>query len=487
MKDKIKVDWTNNMLSPEVISDYSRAESRERTSRVPLAYLEQISHQIDPLIGSRVIHASGEGGRYSGSIREFFRDEAETIDSFYETHMIAPNGRMTRVMPHLLHMLEHIAKEDDPRIGKQKGKVPHERGRVKEGYPEDWPRIHGIGEIFDSLDATDLTSLTFYKIIRNYNPGLSPKVLPRLREMALWSLRNFEEFGGGAAYIGARFDEHRNPREGLTNQMWRDSEYSIVDENGEIPKHPIYPAREQALRYEVFMRASKFFERDSQFSKKLRDCAEDLKAWFNRKFIRSNGHSWPIVDALDGDQEPVTAALTVDEISVLAHDFCLIDDIELRDEIITKSFEELYNPRGGYMTVSGNSVIHKDNVYHGPKTIWMKAQKDVIIALEISARRVEKKFPGLAQGYREMALQNAEAMLRVAAFYRNPIELTLVEDGSYKMYEEFNEKGEKTGEACRVQAFSGGAMEYAIAYLRAHGINEITALVQEPNGAEIAI
>ena len=79
----------------------------------------------------------------------------------------------------------------------------------------------------------------------------------------------------------------------------------------------------------------------------------------------------------------------------------------------------------------------------GQKTIWMKAQKDVIIALEISARRVEKKFPGLAQGYREMALQNAEAMLRVATFYRNPIELTLVEDGSYKMYEEFNEKGEK--------------------------------------------
>ena len=36
--------------------------------------------------------------------------------------MIAPNGRMTRVMPHLLHMLEHIAKEDDPRIGKQKEK-----------------------------------------------------------------------------------------------------------------------------------------------------------------------------------------------------------------------------------------------------------------------------------------------------------------------------------------------------------------------------
>ena len=64
-----------------------------------------------------------------------------------------------------------------------------------------------------------------------------------------------------------------------------------------------------------------------------------LKAWFNRKFIRSNGQKWPIVDALDGDQEPVTAALTVDEISVLAYDFCLIDDIELRNEIITNSLK----------------------------------------------------------------------------------------------------------------------------------------------------
>lgn len=437
---------------------------------VPLSQIDSIAHKIEPLIRTDGINASSAEGRFS---RPFGRDFAETASQLHEAHRISKNGFMDRIVPATLNMITWIGKEDIPEAGIEKGKMFHEKGTIAQGYPKDWyVNEQGIGENYDTADATDLAVISVYELSLDY-PYIVDYAMPYLKSMAEWIVRNTSEYGG-AAYVGAKFDPRRRYK-GLVNHNWKDNEFSYVNEKGEIPKHPIYPVREQGFRYASLLMLSEMLKDfDPKLSKTAESLARHHKIWFNDKFPYQDNGGVFLADALDGAMRPITTTKSCDAIAVLSTRFCIIDDFELRREIIKRSYKDLYDERIGLKTVSPDSLIHLRNIYHGPEAAWPHAQGFAIQGILREIERLGGKYLDLCEEYDEIAIQIAKASLRPTFYYKSPVEIVkLASDEPYERYIEYDMEGDIIGSGCDTQAWTGSENEYASNVLRSRGIKEI--------------
>ncbi len=460
------------MVSAAEISNYSSSELEER--KVPLDIIESIAHQTDYLMGSDGVRASSALDRFS---MYFQRDGFTMINHKIEAHKLSPNGLLEGpVIPAVFGMLRFMAKEDRPERGKYRGKLGHQFGRIEEGFPKDWyVNEDGMGENYDARDSNPLALIVMDKLIE-FKPDLLRYFIPYVVPMLEWDIKDSERYRGFPAYVGAKFDPKRK-FPGLTHHRWTDGEYTIVKEDGTLAKHPITAVEIISLTWAARLKwADRLADIRPDLARTLKTSAVDLEKMFNRHFVFSDSKGAYLADALDGDLNQIRT-ITVNPAIVLASDYrgrCIVGDEELVYEII-KRMLGFHDSRGGISTVSSESYSHPKNIYHGPNSLWPHMQAYAVEGIELSARRVEGRYPDLASYYRHWGLVLAEDSLRPPAYYGSPIELVMLpKSGGYQLYEGFNDEGEKVEESCKEQAWTGGGMEHSIAHLRSHGKSEVT-------------
>jgi glycogen debranching enzyme len=189
------------------------------------------------------------------------------------------------------------AREDDPSVDAEPGKIVHEirRGRAAQTW---------FAAYYGSVDATPLYLILLSEVWR----WTDDDTLARdLREPALRALEWIDRWGdldddGFVEY------ERRTER-GLANQTWKDSGDSMRFHDGTLAKGPIAAAEVQGYVYDAKSRLAEIAReawRDAGLAERLRREADELHARFDEAFwVEERGGFYAL--ALDGDKRPVDA------------------------------------------------------------------------------------------------------------------------------------------------------------------------------------
>lgn len=443
------------------------------TVTLPIVNIYNIARRVDPNITHEGIFASSPEGPYG---RPFGRDSAIVALFALAMHRMEPNvDRTSRTVSAIRSMGSHIALRDVTEAGIQRGKMAHEIGRLEEGFPADWYRDEsGVGRNHDSLDATS-RHVSVIKEILDLDPDQAPELLPLVELMAEWEIRNTIEFGG-AAFVPAELDENRT-YPGLYQQRWRDCRYSTVGEDGDILKPPVYPLEEQSLRWASLSAAADMLaDHNPELAQEAKVTAAYMKQMFMDRFVYEDENGVGLADALDGEGNQ-SRAVTIDQLLALlpSHNGeSIIDDPKMREEIIDRAFRELFTP-AGLRTISPQSKVHPDSIYHGPKSIWPHAQGLAVMALHQEAMRNKGVDNVLYEKDRARVLQLAQAMFGPLVHFNSPIEsIQIKDDGSIELYSETD--GEGNTRTCPVeQTWAGMAGGYVGTLLeKEYGMKEVT-------------
>jgi glycogen debranching enzyme len=187
------------------------------------------------------------------------------------------------------------AREDDPSIDAEPGKIVHElrRGRAAETW---------FGRYYGTVDATPLFLVMLSEVWRW---TCDAEVAERLREPALAALRWIEEFGDrdGDGFVEY---ERRTPR-GLENQSWKDSGDSQRFHDGGFAQAPIAPCEVQGYVYDAKLRIAELARsawRDEALAGRLETEAAELQRRFDEAYwVEERGGFYAL--ALDGEKRPV--------------------------------------------------------------------------------------------------------------------------------------------------------------------------------------
>ena len=187
------------------------------------------------------------------------------------------------------------AREDDPTIDAEPGKIVHElrRGRAAETW---------FGRYYGTLDATPLFLVLLSEVWRWTD---DTDVAERLREPALAALRWIDEFGDRDGDGFVEF-ERRTPR-GLENQSWKDSGDSQRFHDGGFAGTPIAPCEVQGYVYDAKLRIAELARaawRDETLAVRLEAEAAELQRRFDKAYwVEERGGFYAL--ALDAEKRPV--------------------------------------------------------------------------------------------------------------------------------------------------------------------------------------
>ena len=187
------------------------------------------------------------------------------------------------------------ARDDDPSIDAEPGKILHElrRGRAVESW---------FGTYYGSVDATPLFLVLLSEVWRW---TADAAVAERLREPALAALRWIDEYGDrdGDGFVEY---ERRTPR-GLENQSWKDSGDSQRFHDGAFARTPIAPAEVQGYVYDAKLRLAELARAvwgDETLAARLEAEAAELQRRFDERFwVDERGGYYAL--ALDADKRRV--------------------------------------------------------------------------------------------------------------------------------------------------------------------------------------
>jgi glycogen debranching enzyme len=192
-------------------------------------------------------------------------------------------------------LAELQAKEDDPSIDAEPGKIVHELRRGKAA--SRW-----FAAYYGTVDATPLYLVLLSEVWRWTSDA---RLVRGLKDPALAALNWIDEYGDRD---GDGFVEYkRRADRGLANQSWKDSGDSQRFSDGTLAQAPIAPCEVQGYVYDAKVRCSELARevwRDRPLAERLEREAEELKRVFNERFwVDSRGGYYAL--ALDGDKRPV--------------------------------------------------------------------------------------------------------------------------------------------------------------------------------------
>jgi glycogen debranching enzyme len=217
----------------------------------------------------------------------------DTIITCLQTLIFGPE--LARTALEVLADLQ--AREDDPRIDAEPGKIVHEvrHGKAARTWFE---RYYG------TVDATPLYLILLSEVWR-WTDDIA--LVRNLKDPALAALRWIDEFGDRD---DDGFVEYKKRNDhGLDNQSWKDSGDSQRFRDGRIAEPPIAPCEVQGYVFDAKRRIAEIARevwRDRALADRLETEADDLRERFDRAFwVEDRGGYYAL--ALDGEKQKVDA------------------------------------------------------------------------------------------------------------------------------------------------------------------------------------
>lgn len=412
----------------------------------------QIYKSLISLATDEGINASGKDEIY-GCI--FGRDSAITILKILK---IVSNPNFTSELDRtflldmcrrsLLTLVGLQGKEFNRESGEEPGKYIHEYRKSKYEHllrlEKPWYVYEdGILRNYDSIDSTPLTLLALYRywnITRDDNFLLS--VVASVEKGLEWIVAYGDRDGDGL--VEYKLDPERKFG-GLSVQSWTDSQESLLQKNGTMPKYPIAPVEVQGYVWLAFKAWGGFYKKQNpELSKKLFTYARRTKKQFNKYFLfETNGLIFP-AQALDGEKRQIRT-ITGNPLLLLWASYETrrgIESILHKDvvyDLVKRSFmNDMFDADAGIRTMSMLSDTYnsgQDSYHNG--SFWPKLNGMV--------------HEGLSKwGYFEEARLLKAATLRPLFYFKSPIELYIKNsDGTYSEFK--NASGQVS---CREQAWS---------------------------------
>jgi glycogen debranching enzyme len=172
-------------------------------------------------------------------------------------------------------LAELQAREDDPSIDAEPGKIIHElrRGRAA----ETWFRAY-----YGTVDATPLYLVLLSEVWRWTG---DPEPAGRLKGSALAALQWIDAYGDrdGDGFV----EYERRTGRGLENQSWKDSGDSQRFRDGRFAAAPIAPVEVQGYVYDAKVRMAELARevwQDAELAQRLEREAEELRRRFDEAF-----------------------------------------------------------------------------------------------------------------------------------------------------------------------------------------------------------
>ena len=252
-------------------------------------------------------------------------------------------------------LTELQAREEDPTIDAEPGKIVHE---VREGRcAEFWfPRYYG------SIDATPLYLVLLAETWRWTDDS---SFAQRMREPALRALEWIDRYGDRD---GDGFVEYsRMVDSGLANQSWKDSGDSQRFQDGSFAESPIAAVEVQGYVYDAkrgLAEVAREVWRDKGLAERLESEADDLKKRFDEAFwVDERGGFYAL--GLDGQKRPVDSRC-----SNMGH---LLWSGIVPDERVSAVVDQLLSEElwsgWGIRTMSSDAAAFNPISYHNG-TVW---------------------------------------------------------------------------------------------------------------------
>lgn len=357
----------------------------------------------------------------SGVFHRFFgRDGAVICDDLLDTYQFEKGPALRRLyfgraQKHYSFEENYLGKAINSTTVEEPGKVPHE--------------IKDTGEIwYTSVDATPLSITVFSRLLFLSGKEGKEELLARHEKSLRQKAKYLENARTEKGYLGYRYNGV------MTNKFWRDSEDSLLLENGEKPSEPVFPVHVQGLNFSAGQSLVYIFSLlgDRKEVQKWQESNRRLKINFNQDFwMREENY---FVLALYGEKLEKVKTLSSDPLAILRTGIITGEKVPA----VVRGLKKLMTP-WGIRTVCPESPLFRSE---GPESyhrgsIWPHSNED-------SADGLRK------WGYDQKAKEVEDAILRAYAFFGSPRETFNFPKGACKP----KPYKDSTGAGCTVQGWA---------------------------------
>jgi glycogen debranching enzyme len=244
-------------------------------------------------LASLRMRGGGRAGRLPAAGMPWFMTVfgRDTIITCLQTLLFGPE--LARTALEVLAELQ--AREDNPEIDAEPGKIVHELRTGKAA--ENWFHVY-----YGTADATPLYLILLSEVWRWTDDSA---LVRTFKDTALRALAWIDEYGDRDG-DGLVEYKRRTPR-GLENQSWKDSGDSQRFHDGKLAEAPIAPCEVQGYVYDAKLRMAELAReiwRDRPLAERLEREAEELRRVFNERFWSEELGGYYVL-ALDGEKRQV--------------------------------------------------------------------------------------------------------------------------------------------------------------------------------------